>query len=96
MSRPVDVHVGNRLKLLREKTGLSCSDLEMTLNIREGLITKFEDGSIMIRANELFQIAEMLQTTIGFFYKDAESKFEPLILRKNSESISELERHALS
>lgn len=82
MSRRVDVHVGRRLKFLREEKGLSCSDLEVFLNISAGSVKKFEDGSVMMKANELFQIAGILRTTIGFFYKDDLTEIEKVTMNR--------------
>ena len=70
MKRPIDVYIGKRIKLLGEKGKLSCSNLEVSANIGAGLIAMFEEGAVTIKANELSRIADVLMTSIGFFYRE--------------------------
>ena len=72
MGRAIDIHIGKRLVLRRKERNMSCLDLEESASIAAASISAFEDGTIVIKADELFRIAAALETTIGFFYKDTD------------------------
>lgn len=67
---PVDVHVGNRIKLRRQLLGLSQEKLSAMLGLTFQQIQKYERGTNRVGASRLWDIARVLNTTILFFYED--------------------------
>lgn len=69
MSHPVDIHVGQKLKQLRMLRRLSQTDVALKLEISFQQIQKYETGSNRISASRLFEIANVLKTTPGYFFE---------------------------
>lgn len=84
MTRTVDVHIGKKIKFLREVKKLSRSDLETAASLKTGLVAKFEDGLVIIKATDIFQIAKALETTVGFFYNDDAPEYAVTNMSDNS------------
>lgn len=68
--RPIDVHVGKRLRKRRKEVGLCCKSLAQKLALDEVSIISFEDGSTRIKADSLFNISQALDTRISYFFSD--------------------------
>lgn len=68
MKHPVDQHVGRRLKQARQLRKLSQNDLAKRLNISFQQIQKYENGVNRIAASKLFEIAQILESPIAFFF----------------------------
>ena len=64
---PTDVHVGSRVRMRRMMLGLSQEHLGDALGLTFQQI-KYEKGSNRISANELQQIAGVLQVSESFFF----------------------------
>ncbi|HLT77491.1 MAG TPA: helix-turn-helix transcriptional regulator [Ferrovibrio sp.] len=75
MSRnPVDVHVGNRLKLRRTMIGMSQDKLGQTIGLTFQQIQKYEKGTNRIGASRLYQFATVLDVPPGWFFEGLEGQ----------------------
>lgn len=76
---PVDVHVGNRVRLRRTLIGMSQDKLGKALSLTFQQVQKYERGANRIGASRLYQISQILDVPITFFYDDmpAEVTGEP-------------------
>jgi len=69
---PVDVHVGQRVRLARLSVGFSQERLGEAVGITFQQIQKYEKGTNRISASRLFQFAEVLGVDVPFFFQDVE------------------------
>ena len=67
---PVDVHVGNRIRLRRTLLGLSQEKLASLLGLTFQQVQKYERGMNRVGASRLWDIGKVLEVSIGFFYED--------------------------
>lgn len=70
---PVDTHVGSRLKYRRVERGLSQEKLGESLGLTFQQIQKYEKGSNRIGASRLYEIAQVLEVPVQFFFEDLPS-----------------------
>lgn len=69
MANPIDVHVGNRIKLLRRSLNLSQTGLASELGVTFQQVQKYENGNNRISASKLYLIAVALGVTPDFFFE---------------------------
>lgn len=62
---PLDVAVGQRIRLTRKARGISAQKLGESINVSFQQITKYETGSNRVSASMLIRIAERLDTTVA-------------------------------
>ena len=67
---PIDVHVGNRIRLRRTLLGLSQEKLASLL----GLTFQQERGMNRVGASRLWDIGKVLEVPVGFFYEDMDEE----------------------
>ena len=67
---PIDVHVGSRLKLRRMILGLSQESLGKALGLTFQQIQKYEKGVNRIGASRIFEMSQLLEVPVQFFYDD--------------------------
>lgn len=67
---PIDVHVGSRVKLRRMILGLSQEALGKSLGLTFQQIQKYEKGVNRIGASRMFEMAQLLDVPVQFFYED--------------------------
>ena len=67
MQNHVDVHVGQRLKALREERGFSAEELAVLLDVKASDIQAMESGR-RIEAEMLFRICQHLEVRPAHFY----------------------------
>lgn len=65
---PIDVHVGERIRLRRSLVGLSQMQLAEKLSLSFQQVQKYENGSNRVGAGRLHQIAEILEVPVSFFF----------------------------
>ncbi|ETX30668.1 helix-turn-helix domain-containing protein [Roseivivax isoporae] len=90
---PVDKHIGNRVRVLRQSRGLTQRNLGEHLGVRFQQIQKYESGQNRISAAQLFAIAEFLGVGVDHFFQDmefeggkpAKAQENPLTLAQNRE-----------
>ena len=68
--RPVDIHVGSRLRLRRTLLGLSQGKLGESVGLTFQQIQKYERGANRIGASRLFEFSRILDVQISYFFED--------------------------
>ncbi|HWV82060.1 MAG TPA: helix-turn-helix transcriptional regulator [Hyphomicrobiaceae bacterium] len=68
---PIDVHVGNRVRLQRMLIGISQEKLGERLGLTFQQVQKYEKGINRIGASRLFELSRVLGVPVQFFYDDA-------------------------
>lgn len=67
---PVDVHVGQRLRLRRTLLGLSQEVLGTAMGLTFQQVQKYEHGTNRIGASRLWDLSRALNTPVSFFFED--------------------------
>ena len=73
---PVDIHVGSRVRLRRMLLGMSQEKLGERLGLTFQQVQKYEKGVNRIGASRLFDLSQVLQVPIQFFYEEAPGSLE--------------------
>ena len=68
-ANPIDVHVGNRMRLRRMLIGLSQERMGEMLGLTFQQVQKYEKGVNRIGAGRLYQIADILSVPVSYFYE---------------------------
>lgn len=68
----IDRHVGDRIRRRRVLMGYTQEQLADALEISYQQIQKYETGANRVSAGRLFQIAQRLETTVGYFFEGLE------------------------
>jgi transcriptional regulator with XRE-family HTH domain len=68
---PMDVHVGSRVRLRRMVIGMSQEKLGERMGLTFQQIQKYEKGTNRIGASRLFQLSQILDVPVQFFFEDA-------------------------
>jgi transcriptional regulator with XRE-family HTH domain len=69
-NNPIDVHVGRRVRLRRTLLGMSQEQLGEALNITFQQVQKYERGSNRISSSRRWNIAQILDVPVSFFFDD--------------------------
>jgi transcriptional regulator with XRE-family HTH domain len=67
---PIDIHVGGRVRLRRTMLGMSQDKLADSLGLTFQQIQKYEKGVNRIGASRMYEIANVLEVPIQYFYED--------------------------
>jgi transcriptional regulator with XRE-family HTH domain len=67
--RPVDVHVGGRVRVRRTLLGMSQEKLGAAVGLTFQQIQKYERGANRIGASRLFELSRVLDVPISFFFE---------------------------
>lgn len=67
---PIDVHVGQRLRLRRTLLGLSQEKLGEAVGITFQQLQKYERGANRISASRLFNLSQVLGVQVSYFFED--------------------------
>jgi transcriptional regulator with XRE-family HTH domain len=65
---PVDIHVGQRLRVRRSLLGLSQEKLAESIGLTFQQIQKYERGMNRISAGRLYQFSKILDVPVTYFY----------------------------
>ena len=68
--RPVDVHVGSRIRLRRTLLGISQEKLGEALGLTFQQIQKYERGANRVGASRLYEFSKILDIQISYFFED--------------------------
>jgi transcriptional regulator with XRE-family HTH domain len=68
--RPVDAHVGARMRLRRTMLGMSQEKLGEALGLTFQQVQKYERGTNRVGASRLWELTKILDVPIGYFYDD--------------------------
>ena len=75
---PVDIHVGGRVRFRRMLLGMSQEKLGERLGLTFQQVQKYEKGVNRIGASRLFDLSQVLQVPIQFFYEEAPGSLEQI------------------
>lgn len=67
---PMDIHVGNRLRVRRIQLGLTQEKLAGLLGLTFQQVQKYEHGTNRVSASRLYEIAIVLKVPITYFYEN--------------------------
>lgn len=92
---PIDVHVGNRIRLRRTILGYSQQYMANKLGLTFQQIQKYEKGGNRVGASRLWDISKVLKVSMDFFFEDMDKNVEaqsPMMLlgMTDNESLSML------
>ena len=68
--RPVDVHVGGRLRLRRTLLGISQENLGESVGLTFQQIQKYERGANRVSASRLYEFCQILDVPLTFFFDE--------------------------
>ncbi len=68
---PIDVHVGHRVRLRRTLLGMSRKTLGEALGLSFQQVRKYECGVDRISASKLWNLTQILDVPVSYFYDDA-------------------------
>ena len=68
-ANPIDIQVGNRVRIRRMLIGMSQEKLGDLLGLTFQQVQKYEKGVNRIGAGRLFEVARILNVPIDFFYE---------------------------
>jgi transcriptional regulator with XRE-family HTH domain len=68
---PMDIHVGARVRVRRMMIGMSQEKLGEKMGLTFQQIQKYEKGTNRIGASRLFQLSQILDVPVQFFFEDA-------------------------
>jgi len=71
---PVDVHVGSRVRLRRTLLGMSQEKLGKAVSLTFQQIQKYERGANRIGSSRLYQLANILDVPVSFFFDGVEER----------------------
>ena len=67
---PIDVHVGNRVRLQRMLIGISQEKLGERLGLTFQQVQKYEKGINRIGASRLFEFSKVLDVPVSYFFEE--------------------------
>jgi len=70
----IDIHVGSRVRTRRSVLGLSQENIAEALGLTFQQVQKYERGSNRISASRLFQLAQLLDVSVNFFFEGFNEK----------------------
>ena len=74
---PIDLHVGSQVRARRILLGLSQEKLADGLGITFQQVQKYERGSNRVSASRLYNMAQLLDVPITYFFEGVEDKKAP-------------------
>jgi len=83
---PIDIHVGQRLRLRRTLLGLSQETLGEAVGITFQQLQKYERGANRISASRLFNLSQVLGVPVTFFFDDLPVQEATLVAEEPSET----------
>jgi len=83
---PIDIHVGQRLRLRRTLLGLSQETLGEAVGITFQQLQKYERGANRISASRLFNLSQVLGVPVTFFFDDLPASESSLVPDEPSET----------
>lgn len=69
-ANPIDVHVGARIRLRRTLLGISQDQLGGSMGLTFQQVQKYERGANRVSASRLFDLSEILDVPVAFFFDD--------------------------
>jgi transcriptional regulator with XRE-family HTH domain len=75
--KPIERHVGGRVRLRRMLLGMSQGQLGKALGVTFQQVQKYEKGQNRIGASRLQQIGKLLDVPVSYFFEGAPADAEP-------------------
>ena len=69
-TRPIDTHVGHKLRVRRKELGLSQNRLAEAIGVTFQQIQKYERGANRVVASRLYDLAAALDVPVSYFFAD--------------------------
>lgn len=91
---PVDVHVGSRVRQRRTLLGMSQETVADALDLTFQQHQKYEKGTNRISASRLFELSQILDVPVSFFYEDLPAN--PNSTKKEKAALSGVEFNPLT
>jgi len=85
--RPVDVHVGSRIRLRRTMLGMSQEKLGAELDLTFQQVQKYERGTNRVGASRLWQLSCILDVPVSFFFDDMPPEIPGATPQSNGEAV---------
>ncbi|WP_408871832.1 helix-turn-helix domain-containing protein [Gluconacetobacter aggeris] len=76
--KPVDVHVGGRIRLRRTLLGMSQERLGEALGLTFQQVQKYERGTNRVSASRLYELSDVLDVPVSFFFDGLEHGRRPV------------------
>jgi transcriptional regulator with XRE-family HTH domain len=76
MKHPVDAHVGKKIRHRRWMVGMTQQQLADQVGIKFQQIQKYETGMNRVSASRLFDIANVMDVPVAFFFEGLDAKAE--------------------
>ena len=89
---PIDVHVGNRVRIRRTLLGLNMAMLAKALGLAFQQVHKYEHGANRISASRLHQISQVLDVSISYFFEELPETPAATTRKGLAESVAEIQR----
>src|SRR3954467_4687506 len=67
---PIDVHVGNRIRLRRTLLGMSQERLAEQMGLTFQQVQKYERGTNRVSSSRLFDLTRIMSVPIAYFYDE--------------------------
>ena len=74
IANPIDIHVGNRLRMRRTLLGLSQEKLGEEVELTFQQIQKYERGANRIGASRLFDFSQILDIPVSYFFEELDDE----------------------
>lgn len=95
---PVDIYVGQRIKLRRLSLGYTQEQLAQFMSLSFQQLQKYENGTNRVSASRLYDFSVILSVDVGYFYADMPEEIKLMspraknIISDNCFKQSELEK----
>ena len=86
--KPVDMHVGSRVRMRRLMLGISQVELAAALDLSFQQVQKYEKGTNRIGASRLEHISRFLQVPVAFFFEGASDASAVATSEKDTRSLA--------
>lgn len=77
--RPVDSHVGARVRLRRTMLGMSQEKLGHAIGLTFQQVQKYERGTNRIGSSRLYELSKVLDVPVSFFFDDMPAEIEATV-----------------
>ena len=84
---PIDTHVGKRVRIRRKILSMSQTKLGDTIGLTFQQIQKYERGANRIGASRLFELSEVLDVPVSYFFDDLPEDLRALSGRQQDPSM---------
>jgi len=86
----IDIHLGRRLRRRRRLLGLTQQELAFACGVRFQQIQKYECAANRMSAARLWQLAEVLEVPVSYFYEGLTRDERETLERENGASLEAL------